>query len=65
MQEPDTIILGVDNAAQLRANAETLDAGEAALDRGLLARLKASSGFKSYEETRLRTFFEIPESRGV
>ena len=65
MQEPDTILLGVDNAAQLRANAETLDAGEAALDRDLLARLKASSGFKSYEETRLRTFFEIPESRGV
>jgi aryl-alcohol dehydrogenase-like predicted oxidoreductase len=65
MQGPDTIILGVDNAAQLRANAATLDAGEAALDRDLLAMLKASSGFKSYEETRLRTFFEVPESRDV
>lgn len=57
-QDADIIILGVDNAEQLRANAATLDAGAAALDAAVRARLEASDGFKAYKDKRTRIFFE-------
>ncbi len=57
-QGPDTIILGVDNADQLRANAATLELGEAALDPDLIAKLEGAVGFQTYKDQRLRIFFE-------
>jgi aryl-alcohol dehydrogenase-like predicted oxidoreductase len=57
-QDADIIILGVDNAWQLRANAATLDAGSAALDAALLAQLETSGSFQAYKDKRTRIFFE-------
>ncbi|MGO4171034.1 hypothetical protein [Bosea sp. TAF32] len=57
-QDTDVIILGVDNAEQLRANAATLDAGPAALDENLQSRLQAGAGFKAYRDRRTELFFE-------
>lgn len=57
-QDADIIILGVDTADQLRANAATLEAGAAALDQALLTRLETSSGFQAYRDKRTRIFYE-------
>lgn len=62
-QGPDTIILGVDNAEQLRANAATLEAGEAAFDPDLVARLEGAPAFEAYKDQRLKAFFELPKER--
>lgn len=57
-QDADIIILGVDTADQLRANAATLEAGAATLDQALLTRLETSSGFQAYRDKRTRIFYE-------
>lgn len=57
-QDADIIILGVDTADQLRANAATLEAGAAALDQALLTRLETSSGFQAYRDKRTLIFYE-------
>jgi aryl-alcohol dehydrogenase-like predicted oxidoreductase len=59
-QDADVIILGVDNAEQLRANAATLDAGACALDPEIRSRIEASDGFKAYKDKRTQIFFERP-----
>jgi len=56
-QHPDTIIVGVDNAEQLRANVATA-LEDRAPDAELIARLEASDGFRSYAGTRRAHFFE-------
>jgi aryl-alcohol dehydrogenase-like predicted oxidoreductase len=56
--DPDTIILGVDNADQLRANAKTLEEYPASADPELIAVLSACDGFKTYEFPRTKAFFE-------
>ena len=55
-QKPDTILLGVDNADQLRANARTVETADEPLDEGLLARLPASDAFQAYYRKRTDAF---------
>ncbi|MFC7396389.1 hypothetical protein ACFQU1_04165 [Chelatococcus sp. GCM10030263] len=57
-QRPDTIIVGVDNAEQLRANVVTALDGTRAPDAEIIARLDASEGFRTYADTRRSQFFE-------
>lgn len=57
-QDADVIILGVDNAAQLRANAATLEAGQSAVDPTLVTALEGSEAFLAYRDKRTRIFFE-------
>ena len=60
-QQPDTLIVGVDNAEQLRANAAVLespafnDEEQATLDR-----LRQASLFLQYEAAKRREFKELP-----
>lgn len=60
-QRPDCIIVGVDNAAQLEANALAVDSveytpGEAAI----LDRLRAAPRFAAYETAKTKEFMETP-----
>lgn len=55
-RRPDLIILGVDNADQLRANAATVEQA-AEPDGALLSALTASEGFRRYADTRTADFF--------
>jgi aryl-alcohol dehydrogenase-like predicted oxidoreductase len=57
-QRPDTIIVGVDNAEQLRANVATALDSSRAPDAEIIARLKESEGFRAYADTRRSHFFE-------
>jgi aryl-alcohol dehydrogenase-like predicted oxidoreductase len=60
---PDVLILGVDDADQLRANAASYQAGALTADEAaLLARLRAAPGFRRYEADKFREFF--PDSAG-
>lgn len=57
MHQPDCIIVGVDDAAQLRANTQALGLG--ALDAeeyALLNRVRAAPDFFRYEQTKRREF---------
>lgn len=58
LQNPDVIILGVDNAEQLKANAATLDAGPEALDEDLRQALEGCASFQAYRDKRTALFFE-------
>jgi aryl-alcohol dehydrogenase-like predicted oxidoreductase len=56
---PDTVIVGVDNAAQLRANAAALEAGRPTHeDEALLARVRAHADFAAYEGAKRHEFME-------
>ena len=55
-QHPDTIILGVDNADQLRANVRTVLDGPGDGDEALLAQLHSSPQWQHYVQTRAEHF---------
>jgi aryl-alcohol dehydrogenase-like predicted oxidoreductase len=55
-KKPDTILLGVDNADQLRANARTVESADDPMDEELLSRLTASEGFQAYYRKRYDAF---------
>jgi aryl-alcohol dehydrogenase-like predicted oxidoreductase len=55
---PDTIILGVDDGDQLRANARTLAVEDSTVDAEIIARIEQAPAFKEYESKRTTAFFE-------
>jgi aryl-alcohol dehydrogenase-like predicted oxidoreductase len=55
-QDPGVILLGVDNADQLRANVNTFFEASDIGDDALLRRLEASPRYQTYAETRERDF---------
>lgn len=57
---PDTVIVGVDNAAQLRANATAFEAEPSDEDEELLARLRSHQEFLAYESAKRQEFMETP-----
>jgi aryl-alcohol dehydrogenase-like predicted oxidoreductase len=56
--QPDVVILGVDNADQLRANARTLAEESDSTNREIIALIEACEEFKAYESKRTSQFFE-------
>lgn len=60
-QGPDLLIVGVDDAAQLAANAAALDAPLDAGDEALLDRVRRSEGFARYEKAKADEFLERPK----
>lgn len=57
---PDTIIVGVDDAAQLVANAAAIDQPFTDEEHELLQRVRATAGFVRYETAKKAEFLEIP-----
>jgi aryl-alcohol dehydrogenase-like predicted oxidoreductase len=58
-QRPDCIIVGVDNAAQLRANAAALETIEhTPAEAALLEQLRATPKFRAYERSKTNEFME-------
>jgi len=55
---PDTIILGVDTAEQLKANACTLATQESPAVDEILSRIGQAQSFQEYESKRTAAFFE-------
>lgn len=60
-QGADTVIAGVDNAAQLAANAKALDVPFTAAEEDVLARIRATAAFAAYEQRKNAEFFETQE----
>jgi aryl-alcohol dehydrogenase-like predicted oxidoreductase len=62
LHQPDCIIVGVDDASQLRANARTVESGPLTEDeQALLARIRSAADFLDYENLKKREFFELPD----
>jgi aryl-alcohol dehydrogenase-like predicted oxidoreductase len=57
-QAPDCVIVGVDNAEQLRANAGALETPGGDEEREALRRVRQSEPFQAYERRKEAEFFE-------
>lgn len=60
---PDCVIVGVDDAAQLRANAQAFGQPLDAAEQAVLERLRGSDAFKAYEDAKRREFMEVSDER--
>lgn len=60
---PDCVIVGVDDAAQLRANAQAFGQPLDAAEQAVLERLRDSDAFKAYEHAKRREFMEVSDER--
>jgi aryl-alcohol dehydrogenase-like predicted oxidoreductase len=63
LHRPDFLIVGVDDAEQLRANAASFQSGAFSREEeALLARLRAAPAFIEYESAKLREFYPAGEN---